>query len=70
MKKTHWYIFILLLLSVGTHFSYFGYPEQVVFDEVYFGRFVRLYQHGQYYFDQHPPLGKLIIARHQNHRAI
>lgn len=37
------------------------YPPSVVFDEVHFLRFVRAYYMGEYYFDIHPPLGKLIL---------
>lgn len=55
-------LLILFALSALTHFAYFGYPAQTVFDEVYFGRFASDYITGDYYFDQHPPLGKLIIS--------
>lgn len=38
-----------------------SYPPSVVFDEVHFLRFVRAYYYGEYFFDIHPPLGKLVF---------
>lgn len=59
-KKTS--LIILLLVSIGVHFAFFGHPNETVFDEVHFGKFVSAYYTHQYYFDIHPPGGKLIIA--------
>ncbi|HBE90739.1 MAG: hypothetical protein A3E37_03065 [Candidatus Andersenbacteria bacterium RIFCSPHIGHO2_12_FULL_46_9] len=58
-----WLVLILLTASVVTHFIWFGYPTQVVFDEVHFGKFVTAYccTH-QRFFDIHPPHAKLLIA--------
>lgn len=53
---------ILLVLALATRFLYLNYPAEAVFDEVYFGNFVSAYFTQQYYFDIHPPLGKLMIA--------
>lgn len=55
-------IIFLLVCSLLAHFLFLSYPNQIVFDEVYFGQFVNSYFNHQYYFDIHPPLGKLIIA--------
>ncbi len=56
--------FIIILLTLGflTRFMFFGQPNSTVFDEVHFGKFVSAYYTHQYYYDIHPPLGKLIIA--------
>lgn len=61
-KKTIYLPAILLFLSFLTHFYLLGTPREVVFDEVHFGGFSSKYITGQYFFDNHPPLGKLIIA--------
>ncbi len=53
---------IILALSLLTRFIFFGHPAETVFDEVHFGKFVSGYFTGQYFFDIHPPLGKLMIA--------
>lgn len=52
----------LLTLGFISRFFLFGYPNQAVFDEVYFGKFVGAYFSGAYYFDIHPPFAKLLIA--------
>lgn len=50
------------MLGLTTRFWFFGSPNEVVFDEVHFGKFVSGYYTGEYFFDIHPPLGKLMIA--------
>jgi dolichyl-phosphate-mannose-protein mannosyltransferase len=64
LKKYQHSIAISVLLALGllTRFWLFGYPNTAVFDEVYFGKFVSAYYTHQYFFDIHPPLGKLLIA--------
>ena len=59
-KKT--LIIIILALSLFTHFIRFGHPNQTVFDEVHFGKFLSGYFTGEYFFDIHPPLGKLLLS--------
>lgn len=57
-----WHLVIVLVVSVCVHFFAYGTPNQVVFDEVHFGSFVSSYYDREYFFDIHPPLGKLMIA--------
>lgn len=53
----------LLLLSGATHFIGLGYPREVIFDEVHFGKFITAYCcTGERFFDIHPPHAKLLIA--------
>ncbi|MEK7478030.1 MAG: phospholipid carrier-dependent glycosyltransferase [Patescibacteria group bacterium] len=61
-STTKWYLIVLLILSALTHFIFFGRPNEVVFDEVHFGNFSSAYDTGKYFFDIHPPLGKLLIS--------
>lgn len=55
-------LFFILWLSVLVHFWRITYPNSIVFDEVTFGKFLNSYAKGEYYFDLHPPLGKLILG--------
>jgi dolichyl-phosphate-mannose-protein mannosyltransferase len=52
---------ILAVASAFTHLIFFGRPLSVIFDEIYFLKFIGYYWEGMYYFDVHPPLGKLIF---------
>ncbi|KAJ3024967.1 UNVERIFIED_CONTAM: hypothetical protein HDU68_007603 [Siphonaria sp. JEL0065] len=53
---------VVTLLSLLTRMFRIQDPAKVVFDEVHFGKFASYYLRGEYYFDVHPPLGKLLLA--------
>jgi len=53
---------LILATSSLVHFIRFGFPYSVVFDEVFYGNFTSYYWQGAYFFDQHPPFFKLLIA--------
>ncbi|ODH45179.1 hypothetical protein ACO22_00292 [Paracoccidioides brasiliensis] len=53
---------VLTLLAFSTRFANLSYPNEVVFDEVHFGKFASYYLRRTYFFDVHPPFGKLLFA--------
>jgi hypothetical protein len=55
-------VLILAVLSLTARLYRISTPDGVVFDEYHFGRFVNNYLDGNYFFDIHPPLGKLTLA--------
>ncbi len=55
-------IWVLGGLAVLTRLWQIGWPPAVVFDEVYFRTFASNYLSGNYFFDVHPPLVKLLFA--------
>lgn len=54
-------LIIFLFLGLGTRFYHLDEPNQIVFDEHHFFGFITDYESGNYYFDIHPPLGKLAL---------
>lgn len=52
----------LTLLAFATRFYRISEPPAVVFDELHFQKFVDRHLSHIWYFDIHPPLGKLILA--------
>ncbi len=53
---------MLTLAALFTRLWNLGYPNDIVFDEVYFREFASNYLSGQYFMDIHPPLVKLLVA--------
>lgn len=53
---------VITLLAFATRFYGITHPNQVVFDEVHFGKFASYYLQRTYFFDVHPPFGKLLFA--------
>lgn len=59
--QKNYLLLTLFLVSIGTRIFYFSRQNEIVFDEVYFGKFAINYFFGTNYFDIHPPFGKLLI---------
>lgn len=57
-----WLLSSLFVVAFAVRLWNIHLPDSVVFDELHFGRFVKRYRDGSYFFDIHPPLAKLILA--------
>ena len=55
-------LLLLTFVAAVTRLVALGHPRAIVFDEIYFRDYSLRYQSGSYYFDLHPPLGKLLLA--------
>ena len=55
-------IALITLLAFITRFYAIHNPNLVVFDEVHFGKYASYYIQRTFFFDVHPPLGKLLLA--------
>lgn len=53
---------VITAIAFFTRFYRIDYPNEVVFDEVHFGKFASYYLQRTYFFDLHPPFAKLLIA--------
>ncbi|KAK8056784.1 dolichyl-phosphate-mannose-protein mannosyltransferase [Apiospora rasikravindrae] len=53
---------IITVLAFVSRFWGISHPNEVVFDEVHFGKFASYYLEKTYFFDVHPPFGKLLFA--------
>jgi dolichyl-phosphate-mannose-protein mannosyltransferase len=52
----------LIFFAAVTRLAAITHPRAIVFDEVYFRDTALRYLQGSYFFDLHPPLGKLLLA--------
>lgn len=52
----------LVIVSLVLHFVNLSWPDWQIFDEIYYFNWARDYIDGRYFFDVHPPLGKLFIS--------
>ena len=55
-------LWLLWAVAALTRLPRLSFPSATVFDEVYFKQFAGAYFTHKYYFDIHPPLGKLLLA--------
>jgi hypothetical protein len=53
-------LFFLTSVAFCIRFWRLFYPNEVVFDECYFGNFSNYYILSQFYYDIHPPLAKIV----------
>lgn len=52
----------VILLSFFTYFNNYAYPKAVFWDENYHIASAQKYLNGVHFMEQHPPLGKLLVA--------
>lgn len=55
------FLIIITFLSFTSRFWVLHNPDAVVFDEVHFGNFTNWYTMSEFFYDIHPPLGKLVM---------
>jgi len=61
-ERSKWTMTAIIVMTLITRLFKINEPSEVVFDEVHFGGFASSYLRREYFFDVHPPLGKLLIA--------
>lgn len=53
---------LLFLVALATRMWRLDHPREIVFDELHYGRFTAMYQQRKFFYDQNPPLGKLLLT--------
>ena len=56
-----WLAILLTLLACITRLALLDHPATPVYDETHVGRFLGWYSSGEFFFDVHPPLSKLLM---------
>lgn len=56
------FLFVVIALSYTTYFHRYWNPPYVFWDENYHIASAQKYLHGVFFMEQHPPLGKLLVA--------
>ncbi|XP_075147387.1 protein O-mannosyl-transferase 2-like isoform X3 [Haematobia irritans] len=62
-EKNTWCLAIstILAITIGTRYYKVTEPDHVCWDETHFGKMGSWYINRTFFFDVHPPLGKLIL---------
>ncbi|PNF38553.1 Protein O-mannosyl-transferase 2 [Cryptotermes secundus] len=63
-NQTYWWLVFgaVLLLTAWSRFHKVSEPDHVCWDETHFGKMGSWYINRTFFFDVHPPLGKMLIA--------
>lgn len=51
-----------MFVSFAMRFAFSSYPDKVVFDEFYYGKFINGYHSGEFFYNDHPPLASELMA--------
>lgn len=62
VKRSHLLLFLVTAIGFCTYVQRYNEPAAFFWDENYHIASAQKYQHGIYFMEQHPPLGKLLIA--------